>query len=63
MVRKRRTYYAPDDNGATLGASGTTGVERETAEKARRVVRKLANDTDDADLLMDILGLTEHEDT
>lgn len=61
MARNRRTYYAPDNNGVTLRPNGSIDVERETAEKAIRAIRRNANDTDDASLLIDILGLTEHD--
>lgn len=66
-MTQRRTYYAPDNSGSGLTAvrasRAGTDVEKETAHKAIRTVCQHAEDADDARLLLEILGLTEHDHT
>lgn len=63
--REKRHYYTFADNGGALAVpirmtSGAYGADPETAAKAIRFIRTHA--TDDAELLIDILGLTEHDE-
>ena len=63
--REKRHYYTFADNGGALAvpvrmASGVYDVEPQIAAKAIRFIRTHA--PDDAELLIEILGLTEHDE-
>lgn len=64
MTAKRRTYYSVDDNGGALiaqvrGTSGAFAPDDETGRKAVSYIRRAVKE--DPDLLIEILGLTEHD--
>lgn len=61
--QNRRTYYTPEDNGGALigpmrAVTHAYQIEPEMGRKAVRYVRRHAHD---AELLIEILGLTDHD--
>lgn len=66
METRRRHYVSVEDNAGALLATvrATTGayeIEAEIGRKAVRFIRKHV--TEDPDLLIDILGLTKHDES
>lgn len=63
MPPKRKTYQIDDNGGALIsqvrGTAGAFALDAETGRKAAQYIRD--NVTEDPDLLIEILGLTEHD--